>query len=167
MEPAPARLRPEPLTRQAFAAFGDVVEMRQGMGHAINGGTSWRWDDAAMLDLTGAGGRPMLSLFRTQPATLPMPITLLERHPLSSQTFLPLSAHPFLVVVAPAGDVVREQDIKAFRTAPGQGVNYAAGVWHHPLIALDQVSDFAVVGRAAGDENCDFFEFSHPILLAA
>jgi ureidoglycolate lyase len=37
----------------------------------------------------------------------------------------------------------------------GQGVNYGRGVWHHPLIALDQSTDFLVVDRHAKDENCD------------
>jgi ureidoglycolate lyase len=34
-------------------------------------------------------------------------------------------------------------------------VNYAKGVWHHPLIALDKVSDFIVVDRIGEGNNCD------------
>jgi ureidoglycolate lyase len=36
-----------------------------------------------------------------------------------------------------------------------QGVNYAKGTWHHPLLAL-QDGDFLVVDRAgpAGEINC-------------
>jgi ureidoglycolate lyase len=34
-------------------------------------------------------------------------------------------------------------------------VNYAKGVWHHPLIALDVRSDFIVVDRGGDGHNCD------------
>ena len=37
----------------------------------------------------------------------------------------------------------------------GQGINYRRGTWHHPLIALDRVSDFLVIDRGGSDENCD------------
>lgn len=32
-------------------------------------------------------------------------------------------------------------------------MNYAKGVWHHPLIALDEVSDFIVVDRGGDGVN--------------
>ncbi|GGE41308.1 ureidoglycolate lyase [Agaricicola taiwanensis] len=162
---ATLQIRPTPLTREAFAPFGDVIEMQPGGGYAINGGTSWRWDDVAALDLTREGGQPLLSLFRTEPCQLPLTIAFLERHPLSSQAFVPLSQRPFLVVVAPPGEQIKPSDIRAFLTAPGQGVNYAAGVWHHPLLALHSSSDFAVLGRRGPDENCDLHHFDHPITL--
>jgi ureidoglycolate lyase len=34
-------------------------------------------------------------------------------------------------------------------------VNYAKGVWHHPLIALHKVSDFIVMDRIGHGHNCD------------
>ena len=77
---------------------------------------------------------------------LPFECKMLERHPLGSQAFIPLNDRPYLVVVAPAGDL-DEVEIRAFVTRGWQGVNYAKGVWHHPLIALDEVSDFIVVDR--------------------
>jgi ureidoglycolate lyase len=56
------------------------------------------------------------------------------------------------VVVAPTGDL-DEGAIRAFVTRGWQGVNYARGVWHHPLIALGEVSDFIVVDRGGDGLN--------------
>lgn len=149
-EPLP--LRVEALTREAFAAFGDVIEPASAaQTYAINTGTTTRFHDLARIDTDRDGGRPVLSLFRAQPRELPFAITQLERHPLGSQAFVPLSQRPYLVVVAedPAGTP------RAFLASNGQGVNYRAGTWHHPLLALDEVSDFLVIDRAGPGNNCD------------
>jgi ureidoglycolate lyase len=149
-EPLPLRL--EALTREAFAAFGDVIEAASAaQTYAINAGTTTRFHDLARIDADRDGGRPVLSLFRAQPRELPFVITQLERHPLGSQAFVPLSQRPYLVVVAegPAGTP------RAFLARDGQGVNYRAGTWHHPLLALEAVSDFLVVDRAGPGDNCD------------
>jgi ureidoglycolate lyase len=53
----------------------------------------------------------------------------------------------FLVVVAPAGPAFSPADLRCFMARAGQGVNYAAGTWHHPLIALDGGGDFVVIDR--------------------
>ncbi len=95
-----------------------------------------------------------MNLFRGQPRTLPFEVTMLERHPLGSQAFIPLTDRPYIVVVAPAG-VLDPPKIRAFVTSGWQGVNYAKGVWHHPLIALGGVSDFIVVDRGGGGGNLD------------
>jgi ureidoglycolate lyase len=83
---------------------------------------------------------------------LPFEITMMERHPLGSQAFIPLNDKPYLVVVAPAGEL-DESKIRAFVTSGWQGVNYAKGVWHHPLLALGEVSDFIVVDRGGDGHN--------------
>jgi ureidoglycolate lyase len=80
---------------------------------------------------------------------------MVERHPLSSQAFLPLAPTPFLVVVAPPGHTPDPGDLRAFVTRGQQGVNYARGTWHHPLIAFGRPGDFLVVDRGGDGENCD------------
>ena len=153
----PLSLRVEALTREAFAAFGDVIEPASAaQTYAINAGTTTRFHDLARIDADRDGGRPVLSLFRAQPRELPFAITQLERHPLGSQAFVPLSQRPYLVVVAadPVGTP------RAFLARDGQGVNYHAGTWHHPLLALDGVSDFLVIDRAGPGNNCDEVELA-------
>ena len=145
----------EPLTREAFAPFGDVIELEGAKQIPINLGTTIRYHDLANVDVGDAGGRTLVNLFRGQPRTLPFEVKMLERHPLGSQAFIPFDEKPYLVVVAPAGNL-DPQGIRAFVTSGWQGVNYAKGVWHHPLIALGEVSDFIVVDR--GGEGCNLHE---------
>ena len=142
----------EPLTREAFAPFGDVIELEGAKQIPINLGTTIRYHDLANVDVTNEGGRTLVNLFRGQARVLPFEITMMERHPLGSQAFIPLNDKPYLVVVAPAGEL-DESKIRAFVTSGWQGVNYAKGVWHHPLLALGDVSDFIVVDRGGDGHN--------------
>jgi ureidoglycolate lyase len=153
-------LRAEPLAASAFAAFGEVVEGRSDY-RLINRGTAQQYADLAQLDVDAAGGKPRVSLYRAKPRALPFAVEMLERHPLSSQLFMPLAGAPFLVVVAPAspGVAVDPADVRAFVSDGRQGVNYRRGIWHHPLIALERESDFLVLDRAGSGENCDEFRF--------
>ena len=147
-------LQMERLTREAFAPFGDVIELDGARHFPINGGTTERYHDLAQVDVIGQGGRPLINLFRAQPRALPVEINMMERHPLGSQAFLPLSDVSYLIVVAPAGEVDPVR-MRAFWTDGWQGVNYAKGVWHHPLLARERVSDFVVVDRGGEQPNCD------------
>ena len=94
---------------------------------------------------------------------------MLERHPLSSQAFYPLSGNPYLVVVAPAGKL-EETEIRVFLARADQGVNYHPGTWHHYSLALNDTSDFLVIDRGSltqesDEENCDEVSLSQPIVI--
>lgn len=158
-------LRPQPLSAAAFAAFGEVIECAGAQRLLINGGTTERFNDLARID-PGAGGRAIVSIFRGQPRGFPLAISMLERHPLGSQAFYPLDARPYLVVVAPS-DCERGLPGRAhaFLARGDQGVNYAPGVWHHPLIAVGAVSDFLVIDRQGAGNNCDEFVLPAPLSL--
>jgi len=146
-------LTPEPLTADAFARFGSVIEASDAaVKLAINDGHAVRFDALAEIDAGDGGGVPVVSLFRAKP---PAELVLrgFERHPLGSQTFVPLSGRPYLVAVAPAGDFDAAA-IRLFRAGPHQGVHYLKGVWHHFLLVLDE-SDFLVVDRAGPGDNCE------------
>jgi len=147
------RLPVEALTAAAFAPFGDVIEAGSAQRiYAINDGTTQRFHDLAAIDVGTDGGRPLLSLFRAQPRPLPIAIRMLERHPLGSQAFVPLDPRGrYLVVVAEDPTAMP----RAFLASHGQGVNYRRGCWHHPLLALDEVSDFLVIDRGGPGDNCD------------
>jgi ureidoglycolate lyase len=149
------RLAAAPLTREDFAPFGDVIESEGRAHHPINAGSAQRFDDLASVEVTAAGGRPQISLCRAEPVSLPLRLRLMERHPLSSQAFIPLSATPFLIVVAPAGERLELGQLRAFRSNGRQGINYRPGTWHHPLLALEHVSDFLIVDRGGEGTNCD------------
>jgi ureidoglycolate lyase len=151
----PRLLKPEPLTSAAFAPYGDVIECRDGVQQkSINYGNTTRFHDLAKLDLNLEQGRPIVSIFRSTPLPRPIHIKIMERHPISSQAFYPLSGRPYLVVVAEKGEFNPEK-IKVFLAGPTQGVNYHTGTWHHFSLALDHVSDFLVIDRGGAGKNCD------------
>ena len=152
---APRLLHAAPLTPEAFAAYGEVIEAVPGSGHAINDGTCLRFDSRARIDVTAAGGEVQISLFRAQPRALPLRLRSLERHPLGSQAFFPLTTHPYLIVVAGDGPGPVGERLHAFAGAAGQGVNYRRNTWHHALIALETVSEFLVVDRRGTGNNCE------------
>ena len=141
-------LHPVPLTSEAFSSYGEVIDWRLHDAESINQGTAEKFADLATVDV--GDGEPALALYRAQPRSFPLEIELLEAHPLASQAFVPLADLEFLVVVAlnePATERPRLETLRVFRTAGGQGVNFAPGIWHHPLLAIDRVSDFLVVDR--------------------
>ena len=148
----------EPLTQEAFAAFGEVIEAGESVRHfAINSGFAERYHDLARIDVAQQGGHPLISIFRAKPRVFPMAVETMERHPLGSQTFIPMSQQPFLVLVATGSAPPQAEQLRCFLTQPGQGVNYRAGVWHHPLIAMYASSDFLVIDRGTltFDSNCE------------
>ena len=157
-------LRPEPLTRSGFAAFGDVIEAGDAFD-VINSGTTRQFTKLTAVDVTAEGGQTQISIYRVVPYELPLAIAMLERHPLSSQLFMPLNGAPFLVVVAPSGERVERANVRAFVTNGAQGVNYRRGTWHHPVIALRSPSEFLVVDRLGPGVNCDEFFFDSERLL--
>lgn len=148
----------EPLTADAFAPFGDVIEAA-GAAEVmpINYGWTTRFNDLAGIDTRDEDGHTIVSLFRSKPLE-PLVLKIFERHPLGSQAFVPTQGRPYLVAVAPAGDFDVAQ-VRVFRAAAHQGVNYAKGVWHHFLLALEAESDFLVIDRdGAMGANLDEIE---------
>ncbi len=164
---SPPDLWPTPLTRPAFAAFGDVIEARDGESYAINEGTTERFNDLASVDTGDRGGRPLISIFRGKPRVFPFHITMMERHPLASQAFVPLHRQPYLVVVAATTSSPGVDDLHAFLASGGQGVNYRRGIWHHPLLCVDRESDFLVIDRGGQGENLEETWFDQGCFLAA
>ncbi len=148
-----------PLTRAAFAPFGEVIETEGAHSYPINDGRCIRHHDLALVETLGAGARPLISIFVSQPVRLPHALTLVERHPLGSQAFVPLQPEPFLVIVAPDAGGAPGAPL-AFLAAPGQGVNYAPGVWHGVLTPLEREGRFLVVDR--GGEGVNLEEYRYP-----
>ena len=144
-------LKAQKLTLEAFAPFGDVIDARVSESFAINGGRTQRHHDLARVEIVDAPSRPLISVFVSQPVTLPLELELLERHPLGSQAFMPLHEERFVVVVAPPGDDIDPDEIRAFVTDGRQGVNYRAGTWHAIHSVLEHEGEFLVVDRAGAD----------------
>jgi ureidoglycolate lyase len=160
-------IRPEPLTAAAFAPFGQVLQAVGTPDRLINAGLCGRWHDRAELDFDPAtGGRAGISVFLAQPRALPYDCDLLERHPQGSQAFIPMHAHPFLVIVAP-DDHGLPGAPRAFLTDGAQGINLARGTWHGVLTPLAAPGLFAVIDRIGPTPNLEEYCLPAPIRVAA
>jgi ureidoglycolate lyase len=145
-------VHPRPLTPEAFAPYGQVISVRDAAEHyPINYGATTRYH--ALAQATAQDGGVILSIFRSTPLA-DLTLKIMERHPLGSQAFMPLNGRPYLVAVAPAGEFDPAR-IEVFLAQGDQGVNYAAGTWHHYSLALQAVSDFLVVDRQGPGANLD------------
>lgn len=158
------RIEAQPLTREAFAPFGDVIETEGADSFLINEGNCRRFHDLARVEAGGEGARVLINIFRGQPYAMPLALGMVERHPLGSQAFMPLSGRPFLVAVCPDIDGAPGEP-RAFITTPGQGVNYARNVWHAVLTPIGQEQDFLVVDRGGEGNNLEEFFFDEPFMI--
>jgi len=146
------RLKAEVLTAKALAPYGDLMEASGTPDKVINQGKCIRYHDRALLDFSdGAAG---ISIFKGEKETLPMPLQLVERHPMGSQAFVPMSADSFLVVVARDENGI-PQDPKAFLTKPGQAINFHRGTWHGVLAPLSEPGLIAVIDRIGEGTNLE------------
>lgn len=157
-------LRPLPLTRDRFAPFGDVIDASQCDSEVMNESRFDRYNDLCTIDV--ADGRVAVSITTSRVATtLPYLISVVERHPRGSQAFVPLSPSKMILVVAPPGESVDADDLVAFETNGHQGINYAPGTWHMPLIAFEAGQRYLIIDRAADGANCDEHTLDEPVLL--
>lgn len=160
----PSCLPLQDLDATAFAPYGEVLELAQGAARGINAGTSLRRELPSSLQLARGGGRPALATFQAQAQPLAGPWNLLERHVQGSQTFVPLQADRWVVLVACGADRPDPATLAAFAASPHQGITLAPGTWHHPLIALD-AGLFLVIERGAEAEDCEVVQLPVPVRL--
>ena len=151
----------EPLTAAAFAPFGDVLDAT-GDFRLINAGLCRRHHDRAALDF-GPDGRAGISIFQAEARSLPYSFDLVERHPEGSQAFIPMTAHPFLVIVT--ADPATTP--RAFVTDGAQGINLHRGTWHGVLTPLQAPGLFAVVDRIGTTPNLQEHRYDAPWVVLA
>ena len=148
----------KPLRADAFAPFGQVIELGRPGLH--------RRDQAALLDNRRAGALPNLAVARIPAVAMPLEITRLERHPHSSQTFIPTDLSRYLVVVCPSGESGDPfvTGMAAFVAAGHQAVNYDAGTWHHAMSPLDRSGEYLVLRWNDGsDGDVEFRSLPAPV----
>jgi ureidoglycolate lyase len=155
----------EPLTVAAFAPFGEVLSANGRPSFLINNDKCGRYHDLARPEIAGDDdGQVALSVFRAEAYKLPYILDMMERHPLGSQTFVPMGDIAYLVIAAP-DENQRPGCPKAFLAAPGQGVNYHRNIWHGVLTPLDNTADFLVIDRIGNGNNLEEFFFDTPYLV--
>lgn len=140
----PRRLALEPLTPQAFAPFGAVLaDHGASPGRPANFGTALRRDGVVELTSLRPEAKLNVATFACAPRSLPLEVSLVEKHPGSTQLFVPMHAGRFVVVVAPGEDAPRMSEARAFLAEGPVGVAYAPGTWHYPMLVLEAPLLFA------------------------
>ncbi|MBI2740235.1 MAG: ureidoglycolate lyase [Rhodospirillales bacterium] len=153
------QIEPQPLTQEAFAPFGDVIDVPTEPGR--------RYYEEALGNLR-PNARPSLSLsLKGETPNRPLTADLLERHEFSSQTFVPIDVARWLIVVAPQARTGGPDlsGVKAFIATGTQGVTYRPNTWHHGLTVLDRPGRFAVFMWRDGGEGDEEFVPVEPFTI--
>jgi len=158
-------LQLEPLTAEAFRPYGTVVDTGETSPVLINDGNTQKFDNLLPLDCEHQDGRDAVHIYRSIARGLPLTVHGLERHPLGSQAFWPLSNRPYIVVVAPPDPSLDESAICAFLAQGSQAIQYHRGTWHHYQISLETESDYLVLDREGPGDNCDEVTLRRPITI--
>ena len=152
------RIIPQALTPEAYAPYGRVLmaSPRGEPGAPANLGTALRFDDVVRCENTRPNAELKVKVFRSAPVPrAARPVALLEKHPCSTQLFIPMNPARYVALVALGGDRPDLSTLRAFVVAGPRGISYAPGVWHHPMLTLDAQIDFVVFVHEDGTpEDC-------------
>ncbi len=145
-------VKPKLINKENFSKFGDLISTTGVNPLDINEGFAKRFNDLAKLDTVRDRGTTIVSIFSAFKRSFPMKINMMEKHPLSSQAFIPMKETTFLAFVAPEGNTPDLNLIEAFTIPKGLGINYKAGIWHFPLISTENMN-FLVIDRKGSGNN--------------
>ena len=158
-------LSSETITPEAFKSFGTLISA-EGSAQDANAETARRFDRVAEIqNLRPASATLNVAVFRCAPQSAsPFVVGMLEKHPGSTQAFIPMNPGRYLVIVAEALADQSAPDLstlRAFLIEGARGVAYHPGTWHRPMIALDRPLDFTCLVYEDGSSS-DCTEFRVP-----
>ena len=151
-------IKPKKITSKNFKKFGDLISTKKIKPININNGYAKRFNNLCKINTSSKKGNTIMSIFSAKKRKFPMKIKMMEKHPLGSQAFVPMSATKFLVFVAPKGDKPDINKIKFFVVPKQTGVNYNSGIWHFPLISMKNMN-FLIVDRKGKGNNLVIYKF--------
>ena len=151
-------IKPVKISRSNFSSYGDLISTDDINPMNINEGYAKRFDNLANLDTSKDSGKTIVSIFSALKRTFPMKIHMMEKHPLSTQAFIPMKETTFLAFVAPSGESPEIDKIQSFIIPPKTGINYKPGIWHFPLISTENIN-FLVIDRKGSGDNLIIHKF--------
>ena len=151
-------IKPIKITRKNFANYGDLISSDDINPMDINAGYAKRFDNLANISTSKDEGKTIVSIFSALKRTFPMKIDMMEKHPLSSQAFVPMKETTFLSFVASPGESPDIRKIQSFIIPSKKGINYKPGIWHFPLISTED-TNFLVIDRKGSGENLIIHKF--------
>lgn len=115
-------------------------------------------DIPEVLAIGDAPGKHGFAILCPQPVSGPtIAITALERHPHSTQSFVPIRAGRWIVVLAPTlpDGLPDMANVRAFLAGPTDAICIHQNVWHAGLTVLDGPAEFAMMmwRATAGDDG--------------
>ncbi len=160
-------LKPQALTGERFAPYGEVIETSRSTSNAMNAEKFERFDDLCNVEFVDSG-RIAVSIARCRtPTSLPLRLEMLERHPLGSQAFIPLGPCRLFIVVAPPTATLDTDALRAFVSNGRQGINYRRGTWHMPLISFSVGQEYLIIDRGGDEPNCEQHTLDEALYLDA
>ena len=144
----------EQLDANIFSKFGKIVEKKNALElRSINQGTTTRYHNISELDLESKNGISSISIFSGTPRDLPLEIKIMEKHPVASQSFLPIQNYDWLIVVSEEKNELPDLNtLRCFHVNGDTGITYNKNIWHHPLLVRKK-QDFWVVDRINDQED--------------
>ncbi len=144
----------EKLDSDVFSRFGNVLVKKNASElRSINQGTTTRFHNISELDLESKDGNSGISIFSSSPRDLPIEIKIMEKHPVASQSFLPIQYYDWLIVVCEEKNELPDlSTLRCFHVNGDTGITYNKNVWHHPLL-VNKKQDFWVIDRINDQED--------------
>ena len=144
----------EQLDINIFSKFGDIIQKKNALElRSINQGTTTRHHNISKLSLESKNGNSAISIFSGSPRDLPIEIKIMEKHPIASQSFLPIQDYDWLIVVCEEKNELPDLNtLRCFLVDGDTGITYNQNVWHHPLL-VKKKQDFWVIDRINDQEN--------------
>ena len=153
-------IKPKKITHKNFKKFGDVICTKKIKPININDGYAKRFHNLGNINTLKKNGSTIINIFSAKKRKFPMNIKMMENHPLSSQSFVPMNETTFLVFVAPKGKRPNTKKIKSFIVPKQTGINYKPGIWHFPLISTKNMN-FLVIDRKGTGNNLVIYNFKN------
>lgn len=144
----------EQLNINIFSKFGDIIQKKNALElRSINQGTTTRYHNISKLSLESKNGNSSISIFSGSPRDLPIEIKIMEKHPIASQSFLPIQDYDWLIVVCEEKNELPDlSTLRCFQVDGDTGITYNKNIWHHPLL-VKKKQDFWVIDRINDQEN--------------
>ena len=144
----------EQLDTDIFSRFGNIIQKKNALElRSINQGTTTRHHNISKLSLESKNGNSGISVFSGSPRSFPLEIKIMEKHPIASQSFLPIQDYDWLVVVSEEkNDLPDLSTLRCFHVNGNTGITYNKNVWHHPLLVKKE-QDFWVIDRINDQED--------------
>ena len=148
------------INKENFSQYGQLISTKDISSENINSNTTKSFYDLADIEILGDDNQCRVNIFKAKKRKFPLEINMLENHPFSSQTFIPLQKTTFIVIVAPISNIPDLNSIEAFQIFAEEGINFKPKVWHFPLIAIED-SNFLTIDKKDSENNLEIYKFQN------